>query len=79
MTYASDGSRVKLVEPGDAFATHFPNRSYEKYGATSTDLVYGAGLLLATIARPAGTTTPSVTYIHPDHLGSTNATTDGSV
>lgn len=50
--------------------------------ATSTVSYYAGDILLATVDQPyidgAATGTPTTHYIHPDHLGSTNVTSDES-
>jgi RHS repeat-associated protein len=87
-TYASDPSGARVLQTSTTSTTYYPNKYYSftatKSGAntyaTSTNYVWNGGTLLATIDQPmingTATSTPITRYIHPDHLGSTNAVTD---
>src|SRR6516164_8343178 len=87
-TYAYDPSGARVLQTSTTSATYYPNKYYSftstKSGAntyaTSTNYIWNGDTLLATIDQPMfnGTATgsPISRYIHPDHLGSTNAVTD---
>ena len=87
-TYAYDPSGARVLQTSTTSATYYPNKYYSftstKVGAntyaTSTNYIWNGDTLLATIDQPMfnGTATgsPIARYIHPDHLGSTNAVTD---
>ena len=77
-----------MLQTSTTSTTYYPNKYYSftstKIGAntyaTSTNYVWNGDTLLATIDQKLynGTATgsPITRYIHPDHLGSTNAVTD---
>ena len=87
-TYAYDPSGARVLQTSTTSTTYYPNKYYSftstKSGAntyaTSTNYIWNGDTLLATIDQPLynGTATgsPITRYIHPDHLGSTNAVTD---
>ena len=89
-TYAYDPSGARVLQTSTTSTTYYPNKYYSftstKIGAntyaTSTNYVWNGDTLLATINQPMinGTATgsPITRFIHPDHLGSTNAVTDQS-
>ena len=87
-TYAYDEFGSGVMQTSTTSTTYYPNKFYSftstKIGAntyaTSTNYIWNSDTLLATIDQPLynGTATgsPITRYIHPDHLGSTNAVTD---
>jgi RHS repeat-associated protein len=87
-TYAYDEFGSRVMQTSTTSTTYYPNKYYSltstKIGAntyaTSTNYVWNGDTLLATIDQMLynGTATgsPITRYIHPDHLGSTNAVTD---
>jgi len=89
-TYAYDPAGNRVLQTSTTSATYYPNKYYSftstKSGAntyaTSTNYVFNGDTLLATIDQAlyngAATGSPITRYIHPDHLGSTNAVTDQS-
>ncbi|HEY4516864.1 MAG TPA: hypothetical protein VJG64_02860 [Candidatus Paceibacterota bacterium] len=75
-TYAYDASDNRVLQASASATTTYPNRYYSITSATSTDYIFTGDTLLATIE--AGSAATTTRYIHPDHLGSTNATTNAS-
>ena len=87
-TYAYDPSGARVLQTSTTSTTYYPNKFYSftstKIGsntyATSTNYIWNGDTLLATIDQPlyngSATGSPIARYIHPDHLGSTNAVTD---
>ena len=87
-TYAYDPAGNRVLQTSTTSATYYPNKYYSftstKSGAntyaTSTNYVFNGDTLLATIDQAlyngGATGSPITRYIHPDHLGSTNAVTD---
>jgi len=87
-TYAYDPSGARVLQTSTTSTTYYPNKYYSftstKIGAntyaTSTNYIWNGDTLLATIDQKlyngAATGSPIARYIHPDHLGSTNAVTD---
>jgi RHS repeat-associated protein len=71
-SYDENGSRVKLTEGGTT--TYYPNRYYSIEGATSTSYIFAGDTLVAYVEGNGNST--STYFVHPDHLGSTNAITD---
>ena len=88
--YAYDNTGARVMQSTATSTTCYPSKYYSltttKSGtityATSTAYIYNGDTLLATIDQPmkAGTQTgpPITSYIHPDHLGSTNVVTNAS-
>ncbi|MCX6735655.1 MAG: DUF5011 domain-containing protein [Candidatus Parcubacteria bacterium] len=76
-SYDENGSRVKLIESGTT--TYFPNRYFSQIGTTgtSTKYIFAGDTLVSTVDR-LGTSTPITSYVHTDHLGSINVTTNSS-
>jgi RHS repeat-associated protein len=89
-TYAYDATGARVLQTSTTSTTYYPSKYYSftstKSGAntyaTSTNYVFNGDTLLATIDQAlyngAATGSPITRYIHPDHLGSTNAVTDQS-
>jgi len=87
-TYAYDEFGSRVMQTSTTSTTYYPNKYYSftstKIGAntyaTSTNYIWNGDTLLATIDQPlyngAATGSPITRFIHPDHLGSTNAVTD---
>src|SRR6516162_4980433 len=87
-TYAYDPSGARVLQTSTTSTTYYPNKYYSltsnKAGsntyATSTNYIWNGDTLLATVDQPlyngAATGTAITRYLHPDHLGSTNAVTD---
>jgi RHS repeat-associated protein len=70
--YDYNGERVKKTS--DGVDTIYPNKYFEVQGATTTAYIW-AGNSLVAIIEGNGVST-STEYVHPDHLGSTNVTTN---
>jgi RHS repeat-associated protein len=87
-TYAYDPSGARLLQTSTTSTTYYSNKYYSfastKAGAntyaTSTNYIWNGDTLLATVDQPlyngSATGSPITRYLHPDHLGSTNAVTD---
>jgi RHS repeat-associated protein len=87
-TYAYDPAGNRVLQTSTTSTTFYPNKFYSFTStilgatttATSTNYIWNGDTLLATIDQPmingSATGTPIIRYIHPDHLGSTNAVTD---
>jgi RHS repeat-associated protein len=87
-TYAYDAFGSRVMQTSTTSTTYYPNKFYSISStlaggttyATSTNYIWNGDTLLATIDQPmingTATGTPITRYIHPDHLGSTNAVTD---
>ena len=87
-TYAYDPSGARVLQTSTTSTTYYPNKYYSftstKIGAntyaTSTNYIWNGDTLLSTIDQRlyngAATGSPVTRFIHPDHLGSTNAVTD---
>jgi RHS repeat-associated protein len=74
--YTYNDIRANLTE--GSVGTDFINEFYFKHISTTTKHIYAGDMLVATIEKPNGTTTPVVSYIHSDHLGGTNVITNSS-
>src|SRR3989344_3473268 len=72
--YDHDKQRVTMYD-GSATST-YPNRYFSKTGATSTRYIFAGGEVVATITASGTATTTS--YVHADHLGSTQVTSNAS-
>jgi RHS repeat-associated protein len=87
-TYAYDEFGSRVMQTSTTSTTYYPNKFYSFSStlaggttyATSTNYIWNGDTLLATIDQKLinGTATgsPITRFIHPDHLGSTNAVTD---
>jgi uncharacterized protein RhaS with RHS repeats len=87
-TYAYDEFGSRVMQTSTTSMTYYPNKFYSFSStlaggttyATSTNYIWNGDTLLATIDQALingiATGTPITRYIHPDHLGSTNAVTD---
>jgi RHS repeat-associated protein len=87
-TYAYDPSGARVLQTSTTSTTYYPNKYYSLTSttagsntyATSTNYIWNGDILLATIDQRlyngAATGSAIYRYIHPDHLGSTNAVTD---
>jgi len=87
-TYAYDEFGSRVLQTSTTSTTYYPNKYFSTMStivgsttyATTTDYIWNGDTLLATIDQPmingTATGTPTTRYIHPDHLGSTNAVTD---
>jgi RHS repeat-associated protein len=87
-TYAYDEFGSRVLQTSTTSTTYYPNKFFSTVStivgsttyATSTNYIWNGDTLLATIDQPmingTATGTPITRYIHPDHLGSTNAVTD---
>ena len=75
-TYAYDNENQRVMKTVAGATTIYPNKYFNKTGATTTVHIFlSDGSLVATVEGNGTATTTS--YIHVDHLGSTNVTTDG--
>ena len=87
-TYAYDPAGSRVLQTSTTSTTYYPNKYFSMAStivgsttyATSTNYIWNGDTLLATIDQKlingTATGTPVTRYIHPDHLGSTNAVTD---
>jgi len=87
-SYAYDEFGSRVMQTSTTSTTYYPNKYFSTMStivgsttyATSTNYIWNGDTLLATIDQPmingTATGTPITRYIHPDHLGSTNAVTD---
>ena len=85
---AQSTTGARVLQTSTTSTTFYPNKFYSLAStivgsttyATSTNYIWSGDTLLATIDQPiisgTATGTPITRYIHPDHLGSTNAVTD---
>lgn len=82
-TYAYDHNNQRVRKVTASATTTYPTKYFEKTqtgsAATTTSYLWTTDTLIATVEGNGSATTTS--YIHPDHLGSTNAVTnaDGEV
>ena len=79
-TYGYDHTGQRVFQATGSATTSYPNRYYNvassSLTATTTKHIFSPdGTLLATVVG-SGTSNASTTYLHPDHLGGTNVTTD---
>jgi RHS repeat-associated protein len=87
-TYAYDEFGSRVMQTSTTSTTYYPNKYFSTVSnivggttyATSTNYIWNGDTLLATIDQKlingTATGTPITRYIHPDHLGSTDAVTD---
>ncbi len=77
-TYGYDHDNLRVFKKvGTNATTTFSNMYFNKQSATTTKHVFAPdGTLIATVEGNGSAT--STRYIHPDHLGGTNAVTDSS-
>lgn len=73
MLYDYVGSRIKTID--SVGTTYTPNKYYEETSTTNKKHIFLDSQLIATI-EVVGTGSPTVQYIHPDHLGGTAIVTD---
>ena len=78
-TYGYDHSGQRVFKATGTATTSYPNKYYNLAtttgSATTTKHIFAPdGTLLATVI--GASTTAATTYLHPDHLGGTNVTTD---
>src|SRR5271166_910938 len=87
-TYAYDATGARVLQTSTTSTTYYPSKFFSLASttsggtswATSTNYIWLGDTLLATIDQKlyngSATGTAITRYIHPDHLGSTNAVTD---
>jgi len=76
-TYAYDTENQRIKKVSGGVTTTYPNKYFNKTGATTTVHIFlPDGSLVATVEGNGVATTTS--YVHPDHLGSTNVVTDAN-
>ena len=78
-TYGYDHTGQRVFKATGSATTSYPSRYYNvassSLTATTTKHIFSPdGTLLATVV--GASTTATTTYLHPDHLGGTNVTTD---
>ena len=78
-SYGYDHTGQRVFKATGTATTSYPNRYYNLAtttgAATTTKHIFSPdGTLLATVV--GASTTATTTYLHPDHLGGTNVTTD---
>jgi len=66
-----------VISPIRTTTAVYAGRLYDVTGSTKNRYVYAGDELVATIER-VGTSTPTVRYVHTDHLGGTNVLTNAS-
>ncbi|MEK7113496.1 MAG: hypothetical protein AAB873_01575, partial [Patescibacteria group bacterium] len=71
-TYDPNGQRIK--QNNGTTTTIYPTKYYNKEGSTDVKHIYAGDMLIATV-RGTGTSAV-VSYIHTDHLGSTDKVTN---
>jgi RHS repeat-associated protein len=81
-TYGYDQAGQRVFQATGSATTSYPSRYYNvassSLTATTTKHIFSPdGTLLATVVG-SGVANASTTYIHPDHLGGTNVTTNSS-
>jgi len=75
--YDNGGNRVKAtVGKSGGVATYYPSKFYNISGTTKNKYIYAGNTLVATIKTIGTTVTP--TYVHTDHLDSTNVVSNVS-
>jgi hypothetical protein len=79
-TYGYDHAGQRVFQASGTATTSYPNRYYNvassSLTATTTKHIFSPdGTLLATVVG-SGIANAPTTYLHPDHLGGTNVTTD---
>jgi RHS repeat-associated protein len=79
-SYGYDHTGQRVFQATGSATTSYPNRYYNvassSLTATTTKHIFSPdGTLLATVVG-SGTANASATYLHPDHLGGTNVTTE---
>ena len=89
-SYGYDASGARMFSKTATSTTFYPSKFFSRIStqigssssATSTDYIFAGDTLLATIDQPmkngATSSAPIVSYMHPDHLGSTNVVTSQS-
>jgi RHS repeat-associated protein len=80
-SYGYDHTGQRVFQATGSATTSYPNRYYNvassSLTATTTKHIFSPdGSLLATVVVGSGAANASTTYLHPDHLGGTNVTTD---
>lgn len=70
--YDQEGNRV--FSSDGVTDTHYANKLYSTDGTTDTKSIYAGDVLVATVETVSAT--PSLYYVHTDHLGGTNVVTD---
>jgi RHS repeat-associated protein len=80
-SYGYDHTGQRVFQATGSATTSYPNHYYNvassSLTATTTKHIFSPdGTLLATVV--GASTTASTTYLHPDHLGGTNITTNSS-
>jgi RHS repeat-associated protein len=73
-TYSYDQSGSRVSSDDGIIVTEYPNKYYTYDGTTKTKNIYAGDILVSTITTASSIVTPY--YVHTDHLGSTNVTTD---
>ncbi|MEY2665084.1 MAG: hypothetical protein RLZZ480_189 [Candidatus Parcubacteria bacterium] len=76
ITYQYDHSGSRVSKDNGTSTTLYPSRYYEVVGGTPTKYLYTGDVLIGTIEGAGASSTLS--FSHPDHLGSTNVTTDSA-
>jgi len=75
-TYGYDYQNNRVMRTVSTTTTLYPNDLYNVSSSTAVRNIFDtSGTLITTLT---GTSTLSVAYVHPDNLGSTNVTTDGT-
>lgn len=89
-TYGYDHAGARMFQQTASSTTFYPSRFYSMIAttsgatttATSTEYIFLGDLLLATIDQlrinGTATGTPTPSFVHPDHLGSTGIVTNAS-
>ena len=76
-TYQYDHQKQRVQAFDGTATTTYPNQYYNTNGTTKTKHIYAGNELVATL-ETVGTSTPTVRYIHTDHLGGTHVVTNAS-
>lgn len=73
-TYGYDHSMQRVKKTTNSIATVYPNQYFDKENATTTKYVWAGNNIVAIIEGNGSAT--STEYVHSDHLGSTNITSN---
>ena len=74
--YDGDGGRVKKTVTSGSTTTTYIGKLYVCEGTSCSRLIYAGTQRIALVPMPPSGRTPSPSYFHPDHLGSTSVLTN---
>lgn len=73
-SYAYDHTEQRVSKTTGGIDTIYPNQYFTKENATTTKYIWAGDTIIATVEGNGSAT--STEYVHQDHLGSTNVTTN---